>query len=69
MKLVEICDHDTVNADILEGDHEESCVQWCKRCGSYRRGWITLLGEMVYGEWREPDGIKTEWSTSSDWKH
>lgn len=54
------CDHDTVTADILEGDVEGICVKWCQRCGSYRRGWFTPMGEMVYSDWREPEDVSTE---------
>lgn len=55
------CDHHpkTVIADILEGDYEGICVQWCQLCGSYRRGHFTPMGAMVYSDWREPEGVET----------
>ena len=54
------CDHDTIVADILEGDFNTIAVNWCQRCGSYRRGFINGFGVMCFSDWTEPDDIETE---------
>lgn len=61
------CDHDTITADILEGDAPGLCIQWCQRCGSYRRGHFTPRHDLVFDEWREPEGIETE-EPEQGWK-
>ena len=56
-----VCDHDTITADILEGDCDGVCVQWCQRCGSYRRGSMSPAWRgWNYSEWTEPENVTTE---------
>ena len=63
------CDHDTITADILEGDSKSMCVQWCQRCGSYRRGFNATgrASYWSYGDWHEPEGVETE-EPENGWK-
>jgi hypothetical protein len=52
------CNHppNVVTADILEGDFIGWCVQWCQRCGAYRRGFVSShhTAGWQFGEWRIP---------------
>jgi hypothetical protein len=57
------CQHDPsrVVADILEGDfhtpHTQAAVEWCRRCGAYRRLFDVYGQKPRYGEWR----ISSRW--------
>lgn len=39
------CPHkaEWVRADILEGDMKDQAVQWCLRCGAYRRVTVSTI--------------------------
>lgn len=53
------CDHDKITADLMEGDGDGRGIQWCQRCGSYRRTFLRD-GTLHKGDWNEPEGVVTE---------